>query len=462
MSRILYLIFILFLTIVFSSVIQYEYFSTVFDLKFKESNNTECEPSATDFEQKKFKIKLCNDFGVKIKVFMRTSNGAFNNNYITNEKLNKCVDLYLCQGNPDTRVVDIENDENIELSFGLNQNVEGLSIWMIKMDSDTMGKMIDDRISFFEKTSEGPIGSTSFELSIINKGLDYNISYVEGISTSIITALYKNTTSDVFKSGCNLPNKPTSTKGELKRYKYLGMNRILASKYKPNISDCDREQETVCELSGGLLTTNTDSKYDACGDNLGDSTLEKHKCRTHIAVKIQDEETYCGYLFKNNCPYSWAYGEFICIDPDVFNSESGTFNDKLRLAGVGPKAINCGYNDNDNTVANHFNWPNLTDIRGSIPEMTTSEDTSSGSKPYPIPDTDTSDMGKYWYNTRKNCEARTDLECRERYDTIDGIPDIVKNDINVGSFSGNSLNHRQFIEDDSIILNITFKKIEWL
>jgi hypothetical protein len=41
MSRILYLIFILFLTIVFSSVIKYEYFSAVFDVKFKESNNTD-------------------------------------------------------------------------------------------------------------------------------------------------------------------------------------------------------------------------------------------------------------------------------------------------------------------------------------------------------------------------------------------------------------------------------------
>jgi len=469
-NKIIQLILILVIVVLISSFVKYEHFNSTFKLMFKESNDSECVPTVSDFEDNKFKIRICNDFGVKIKVFMRTGNNVFENSLITHN-MEKCINIYSCQGNNDTRVVDIEKDEHVEFSFPLSQDVISLSMWMIKMDDDTMdgneSKMIDKKISFFEKTADGPSGTTSFELTVVDKVLDYNISYVEAISSSINTSLYVNSPDDLIKSGCDLPNNPISTSGELKRYKFLGMNRIFASKYKPNIKNCIRDNDDVCELlDPGLLIEDDDeddTKYDACGNNRGLNTSLKHKCRTHIADKIQNENTYCGYLFKNNCPYSWAYGEYICIDPDVFNSTPGSFKDKLLKGGLGPKAVNCGYNDDSNSVEDHFNWPNLTDIGGPIIHTDTNpEDKSSGIKPTPIPDEETMGMGKFWYNTKKGCVDKSNMRCRSPFDTIDGIPNILDKDINVGSLSGNSLNHIKFQDNDSIILNISFKKISWL
>lgn len=469
MRRIICLSIFLLILIIVSVFINVEHFLYNFDINFKGTPNTpdkpniptNSEPKESDLEKNKIKVRLFNNFDTQIKIYMRSNNNAFNGNNIhSTQPLTSCRELFGNHCYDDTMVVDIDKQKFIDLSFDINAKILSASIWMIKVDNNTNGKNVSSEVSFFDKAAEGPMGFSSFEFNYNNKQFYYNISYVEGLSYNINTALYKDFITDPILSSCNLNKKPDSLKDELKVYKYLGMNRILSSKYNPKISDCQRSVEKVCEINDAkyLNSDNQDSntEYDACGDNKGLSNIEKHKCRTHIAKKTIDGNTYCGYLFNQKCPYCWAYGEQVCIDPDTFNNTEGTFEDKFFAAGKGDKAKYCGYNDD--ATEYHFNWPKIGDIEDTT--TGTDNDESTGVKE------GTGKNGKkYWYNTTKDCKSETEQDifnnCYKPFDTplnkhLEGIH------INVGGLEASSLSTETINNDQAVLLNVIFNKIDWL
>ena len=425
-------------------------------------------PSQEKFKTGKITMEIVNNYGFDIMLFMRANND-WASSVEFNKQVNSCDKSgdFGCEAN--TRYIILNHKDSLIMTFNNSTVIESFKAWFIR---DLPKGTLVDGTPWRKKGSAGPQpGTTDFEFNLLNGNIDANISYVDGINSKMDFYIYKNNPSNkIAENICDFSEDPPLSQ-DFQRYNILGMPVIFASKYSlpgyPNNGSFKYMNKAEDWADDKVLPAN---KLDGCGGEPGTpvtNTEYQNSCRRHMAEKIQDPTSYCGYLMKAGCPYCWGLGEFYCVDPDEFNNSRGkgkTCGERIIEATQGPKALGCGYNVGG---INHFNWPNSVAELGPEGVSTEPDNYSMGSKPFDTPQyMDPSGGGnysKYWYNTKPGTNAGPADFINKRPSDLTPLTNCDDDDSNwnFGAMETKSLNSLS-LGNDAYYFRVEINSISWL
>ena len=423
-------------------------------------------PGPDKFESGKITMEIVNNYGFKIIFFMRANNDwASSVNF--DKQVNSCDNSGDWGCEPNTRYIILDDNQSFSMTFSNRHVIQSFKSWFFRYDNPD-GRLNDNTL-WIKKGSAGPQpGNTDFEFNLEGGKIDANVSYVDGINAKIDFYIYRNDSSHkVAENVCNFNDNPPLSQ-DFQRYNILGGPVIFASKYSlPDYPNDGTFKELNNASDWDIKNVLPSNKLDGCGNNPGDpyppntpdtNTKYQNDCRRHMAEKIQDPTSYCGYLMRAGCPYCWGLGEVYCIDPDYFNNPDDpnkTCEERVLYATKGPKALGCGYNGVNGI--NHFNWPHISKIGDPIP-ATSDGFVPFGGNPWP-----TSDMrgSTYWYN---NDPSDTTHKRPTDFNPVDHLPDCkspVAGNFNLGGVSLHSL-HEIDLGQDAYYFRVEINSIKWL